>query len=58
MPEAATKAVLWKKGVHKSFAKFRVKHLCHSLLLNKLAGLRPVAFEKECCKTVKNNFFT
>ena len=28
-----------KKGVLKNFAKFRGKHLCQSLFLNKVAGL-------------------
>ena len=29
-----------KKGVLKNFAKFTGKHLCQSLFLNKVAGLR------------------
>ena len=29
-----------KKGVHSNFAKFKVKHMCQSLLFNKVAGLR------------------
>ena len=32
--------VLCKKGVLRNFTKFTVKHLCHSLLFNKVAGLR------------------
>ena len=32
--------VFCKKGVLKNFAKFTGKHLCHSLFLNKVAGLR------------------
>ena len=34
--------VLCKKGVLRSFAKFTGKHLCQSLLFNKVADLRPV----------------
>ena len=30
----------YKKGVLRNFAKFIVKHLCQSLLFNKVAGLR------------------
>ena len=30
-----------KKGVLKNFTKFTGKHLCQSLFLNKIAGLRP-----------------
>ena len=33
--------VFCKKGVLKSFANFTGKHLCQSLFLNKVAGLRP-----------------
>ena len=33
--------VFWKKGALRSFAKFTGKHLCQSLLFNKVAGLRP-----------------
>ena len=29
-----------KKGVQSNFAKFKVKHMCQSLLFNKVAGLR------------------
>ena len=32
--------VFCKKGVLKNFAKFTRKHLCQSLFLNKVAGLR------------------
>ena len=32
--------VLCKKGVPRNFAKFTGKHMCQSLLFNKLAGLR------------------
>ena len=44
--------VFCKKGVLRTFAKFTVKHLCQSLLFNKVAGLRlwhrcfPVNFVK------------
>ena len=33
--------VFYKKGVLRNFAKFTGKHLCQSLIFNKLAGLRP-----------------
>ena len=36
-----------KKGVFKNFTKFTGKHLCQSLFLNKVAGLRP-ASRKTC----------
>ena len=29
-----------RKGVLRNFAKFTGKHLCHSLFLNKVAGMR------------------
>ena len=32
--------VFCEKGVLRNFAKFTGKHLCHSLLFNKVAGLR------------------
>ena len=35
--------VFCKKGVLRNFAKFTGKHLCQSLLFNKVAGLRPQA---------------
>ena len=34
--------VFCKKSVVKDFAKFTKKHLCQSLLFNKVAGLRPL----------------
>ena len=37
----------YKKGVPRNFAKFAGKHLCQSLCLNKVAGLRPVALFKQ-----------
>ena len=38
--------VFCKKGVLRNFAKFTGKHLCQSLFLNKVAGLRPEIFTK------------
>ena len=38
-----------KKGVLKKFAEFIGKHQCHSLLLNKVAGL--------ICKIFKTTYF-
>ena len=45
--EAATRRCSVKKGVLKNFAKFTGKHLCSSLFLNKVAGLRPVTLFKK-----------
>ena len=39
-----------KIDVHKTFAKFTVKHLCWSLFVNKVAGFQPTNF--------RNSFFT
>ena len=39
--------VFCKKGVLKNFAKFIGKHLCQSLLFNKVAGLRPATVLKK-----------
>ena len=36
-----------KKGVLRNFAKFTGKHLCQSLFLNKVEGLRPSTFLKK-----------
>ena len=36
-----------KKCVLRSFAKFTGKHLCQSLLFNKVAGLKPATFIKK-----------
>ena len=57
-----------KKGVFKSFTKFIEKHLCQSLFLKKVAGLRPTTqfkketltqvFSCEFCEILKKNFFT
>ena len=33
--------VFCRKGVLRNFAKFKGKHLCQGLFLNKVAGLRP-----------------
>ena len=58
-----------KKGILGKFAKFTGKHLCKSLLFNKVAGLRPKAsnfikkeilaqvFSCEFCDVSKNTFF-
>ena len=35
-----------RKGVFRNFAKFTGKHLCQSLLFNKIAGLRPATLFK------------
>ena len=39
--------VFCKKGVLRNFEKFTGKHLCQSLLFNKVAGIRPVTLLKE-----------
>ena len=36
-----------KKGVLKNFTKFTGKHLCQSLLFNKVGGLTPVTLFKK-----------
>ena len=36
-----------KKGVLRNFAKFIVKHLCHSLFFDKVAGPRPATLWKK-----------
>ena len=55
-----------RKGVLRNFAKFTGKHLCESLFLNKVAGLRPATLLKETlaqvffykfCEISKNTFF-
>ena len=60
--------VFCKKGVVRNFAKFTGKHLCQSLFLNKVPGLRPSAynfnkketlaqaFSCEFCEISKNTF--
>ena len=35
------------KAVLRNFAKFTGKHLCHSLFLNKVVGLRPATLLKK-----------
>ena len=58
--EAATK-VFYKKDVFKNFAKFTCKHLCQSIFLNKVKGLRPATLLKKFCefsKIFKNTYFT
>ena len=35
-----------KKGVLRNFIKFTEKHLCQSLFVNKVAGLRPATLSK------------
>ena len=56
-----------RKGVPRNFAKFTGKHLCQSLLFNKVAGLMPVTYWKETlaqvffcefCEISKKIFFT
>ena len=59
-----------RKGVLRNFAKFTGKHLCQSLFFNKVADLRPEAynfikketlaqvFPCEFCEISKKNFFT
>ena len=39
--------VFYEKGFLKNYAKFTRKHLCWSLFLNKVAGLRPAALFKK-----------
>ena len=61
--------VFCKKSVLRKFTKFTGKHMCQSLFLNKIAGLRPKAcsfikeetlaqvFSGEICEISKNIFF-
>ena len=39
--------VFCRKGVHRNFEKFTEKHLCQSLLFNKVAGLKHVTLLKK-----------
>ena len=39
--------VFCKKSVLRNFAKFTGKHLCQSLIFNKIAGLRPATLSKK-----------
>ena len=60
--------MFYKNGVPKDFAKFVGKHLCLSLFINKVAGLKPATlFKKETLARVfscefseifKNTFLT
>ena len=45
--EAVVRRCSVHKGVLKSFTKFTEKHLCQSVFLNKVAGLRPLTFLKK-----------
>ena len=45
--EAATGGVFFKKVVFKNFAKFTGKHLCQSLVFDKVADLRPATLLKK-----------
>ena len=53
-----------EKGVLKNFAKFTGKHLCTSLIFNKVAGLNFIktealaqGFSCEFCEIFKHTFF-
>ena len=50
--------VFCEKGVLRNFAKFTGKHLCQSLFLNKVAGLRSKVqvFPCKFCEISKNTF--
>ena len=48
--------VFSEKGVLRNFTKFTGKHLCRSLFLNKVAGLRPAFLLSEFCEISKNTF--
>ena len=50
--------VFCKKGVLRNFAKFKGKHLCQSLFLNKVAGLRHRCFPANFVKFPRTPFFT
>ena len=49
--------VFFKKGVHRNFAKFIGKHLCQSLLFNKVAGLSPEPYNLIKKETLAQVFF-
>ena len=55
--EAATRGILWKKGVFENFTKFTGKHLYQSLNFNKKDTLAQV-FSCEFCEAFKDSFFT
>ena len=44
LSESSRPEMFCKKGVLKNFTKFTEKHLCQSLLFNKVAGLRRLMF--------------
>ena len=50
--------VFSRKAVLRNFTKFTVKHLCHSLFFNKVAGLRPLTLLKKrlCYRCFPVNF--
>ena len=54
--KAATGGVPWKEGVLENFAKFTGKHLCQSLFLNKVAGLRLSQMLIKLWSNMKRNF--
>ena len=58
---AATRGVLYKKGVFRNLVKFTGKHLCRSLFFNKVAGLSPATLLKRdsgywCFPVILRNF--
>ena len=62
---SSTGSVLWKKVLLKNFLKFTGKHLCQSLFLNKVEGLKTATllkkrqaqvFSCEFCEIFKNIF--
>ena len=55
-PRSSCQRCSIKKDVLKNFVKFRGKHMCRSLFLNKVTGL----FYQKCefCEIFKNSFFT
>ena len=63
--EAVARTFSVGKGGLNNFAKLTGKHLCQSLICNKVAGLRPATLFKkrlrqfcEFCETFKCTFFT
>ena len=54
--EAGAQRCSVKTGVLSNLAKFTVKHMCQSLFLNNVAGLRPEVISCEICKIFKNAF--
>ena len=60
--EAVATKVFCKKGVLRNFVEFTGKHLCQSLFLNKVAGLRLAGdiwcFQVVCCFISYTNFTT